>query len=269
MPTDRIAIIAGEGNLPVEIAKKLRDSGTVPVAVCVCSDPQKLRGLADPVLEMSKLKFSVGLKLLKENSVTRVIMAGKVAKKNIYSPSVLFDPAAFKIFRKTRRDDHSLLGAIVAWFESEGIEVLPYKEYLERSFAAAGAISERVPADDEMKDILYGEKILKNLLPLSFGQSLVVADGAVVAVEAMEGTDAMIARAGELVSKGTLVKMMRVDQDERYDMPIIGSDTIFGMAKAGLSCLALEAERTLILGVNEVVSAAKKYNISIWGLPKQ
>lgn len=269
MRTDRTAIIAGEGNLPVEIAQKLRSEGIVPVALAVCSDPQKLAGLADPVLKLSKLKFSVGLKLLKENGVKRVIMAGKVAKKNIYSPSVLFDSAAIKIFMKSRRDDHSLLGAIAAWLESEGIEVLPYKNYLPRSLATQGAMTERTPSEGEMNDILVGEKILKALLPFSFGQGLVIADGAVVAVEAMEGTDAMIARAGEFVKKGTLIKMMRVDQDERFDVPTIGEETILNMAKAGLTCLAVEAERTLILNIEDVKKTARAKGIAIWGLPRQ
>lgn len=265
----RTAVIAGEGQLPVEIAKKLRADGAVPVALCICSDPWKMQGIADPVLVLPKLKLSLGLKLLKENDVSSVIMAGKVPKKSIYSPSVLFDPVSIKILKNAGRDDHSLLGGIVKWFESEGINVLSYTRYLERSLAYEGKMSAREPDEDEMNDIVYGEKVLKEILPLSFGQSLVVADGAVVAVEAMEGTDNMIARAGSLVKKGTLVKMMRVDQDERYDMPTIGAETIYNMAKAGLTCLAIESERTVILGIDEVCKAAQKQNIAVWGLSRQ
>ena len=271
----RVAIIAGEGNLPVEIAKTLISQGEKPVALTICGDPEKMTGFAEPIIDLGKLKLSLGLKLLKENNVNRVIMAGMIPKRSIFTPSTLLDPVSLKILMKTRKDDHSLLGAVVSWFESEGIKVLPYASYVARYFAPEGLISARPPNDEEKKDIEYGEKILKVILPYSFGQSLVVADEAIVAVEAMEGTDEMIIRSRELLRekmtkrKGTIVKMMRVDQDERYDFPTIGPDTIENMHNAGLSCVAIESGRTLILEFDKVLEKAERYDISIWGLKRQ
>jgi DUF1009 family protein len=271
----RIAVIVGEGNLPIEVAKTLISLGELPVAITVCSDPEKMAKYADPILNLGKLKLSLGLKMLKENNVDRVIMAGTVPKRSIYSPSVLLDPVSLKILARTRKDDHSLLGAVVSWFESEGIKVLPYASYVARCLASEGLISNRAPSDAEKKDIEYGEKILKAILQHSFGQSLVIADEAVVAVEAMEGTDEMILRSGELLRgkmtdrKGTIVKMMRTDQDERYDLPTIGPDTIENMYKAGLSCIAIESERTLILEFDKVQKRSEQFNIAIWGLKRQ
>ena len=271
----RIAVISGEGSLPIEIAKTLISLGERPVAITICSDPEKMTGLADPVLNLGKLKLSLGLKMLKENNVDRVIMAGTVPKRSIYTPSVLLDPVSLKIFMKSRKDDHSLLGAVVSWFESEGIKVLPYASYVARCLAPEGLISARAPNDAEKRDIEYGVKILKTILPCSFGQSLVVADEAIVAVEAMEGTDEMILRSGELLRekavkrKGTVVKMMRSDQDERYDLPTIGPHTIESIYKAGLSCIAVESERTLVLEYDKVLERAKHYDIAVWGLSKQ
>jgi DUF1009 family protein len=271
----RIAVIAGEGRLPVEIAKTLISFGELPVALAICSDPEKMADFAEPVLNLGKLKLSLGLKMLKENNVNRVIMAGTVPKRSIYSPSVLLDPVSLKIFMKARKDDHSLLGAVVSWFESEGIKVLPYASYVARCLAPEGLISKRAPSDAEIKDIEYGEKILKAILPYSFGQSLIVADEAIVAVEAMEGTDEMIKRSGELLRekmvkrKGTIVKMMRKDQDERYDLPTIGPNTIENMYKAGLSCAAIESGRTLILEFDKVLEKSERFDIALWGLKRQ
>ena len=307
----RIAVIAGEGCLPVEIAKTLISQGEIPVALTICDDPEKMADFASPVLNLGKLKLSLGLKMLKENNVDRVIMAGTVPKRSIYSPSVLLDPVSLKIFMRSRKDDHSLLGAVVSWFESEGIKVLPYASYVARCLAPEGLISARAPSDAERKDIEYGERILKAILQHSFGQSLVVADEAIVAVEAMEGTDGMIFRAGELLRrgssgseaalipaspgseaalisaapgseaalisaaptaakrKGTIVKMMRSDQDERYDLPTIGPDTIENMRGAGLSCIAVESGRTLILEFDKVLEKAGRYDIAVWGLKSQ
>ena len=271
----RIAIIAGEGSLPVEIAKTLLSMGEQPLSLTVCSDPEKMEGYANPVINIGKLKLSLGLKYLKENNVDRVIMAGTVPKRCIYTPSVLLDPISLKIFMRARRDDHSLLGAVVSWFETEGIKVLPYASYVARCLAPEGLISARAPNAEEVKDIEYGEKVLKSILPHSFGQSLVVADEAIVAVEAMEGTDGMILRSGELLCekmarrKGTIVKMMRADQDERYDLPTIGPNTIENMNKAGLSCIAVESERTLILEYDAVLESARRYDIAVWGLKRQ
>lgn len=268
----KIAIITGEGSLPVEIAKTLLSQGVRPVALTICSDPEKMAGLADPVLNLGKPKLSLALKMLKENNVDHIIMAGTVPKRSIFSHSVLLDPVSLKILMRSRKDDHSLLGAVVSWFESEGIKVLPYASYVARCIAPAGQISARVPNDEEKKDIEYGEKILRAILPHSFGQSLVVADEAIVAVEAMEGTDGMILRSGLLLRekaakrKGTVVKMMRSDQDERYDLPTIGPDTIENIFKAGLSCIAIESGRTLILEYDKVLKKAGHYDIAIWGL---
>ena len=144
--------------------------------------------------------------------------------------------------------------------------MIPYWQILPEFIASAGKLSSRSPSGKELRDIDYGRKILRVTLPCSFGQALCVADGAVVAVEAMEGTDKMILRAGELSRKGVLVKMMREDQDMRYDLPTVGPVTLENMKEAGLTCLAVEAGKTLILETEKFFALAEKYNIAVWGL---
>ena len=193
-------------------------------------------------------------------------MAGFIPKRLIYCLPLLFDKISRSVLRKSLLDDHSLLGAIVKVFEDENIKVIPYWQILPEFIASAGKLSQRLPSEKELKDINYGEKILRVTLPCSFGQALCVADGSVVAVEAMEGTDRMIKRSGEIVNHGVIVKMMREDQDMRYDLPTVGTQTLENMHEAGLTCLAVEAGKTLILEPEKFFTLADKYKIAVWGI---
>ncbi|MDR3231095.1 MAG: UDP-2,3-diacylglucosamine diphosphatase LpxI [Synergistaceae bacterium] len=264
----KTALIAGDGVLPVEIARRLTERGAAPLVITLRSDADSFRGIADPLVRFRYPSLSRVLRELRRHGVGDVIMAGGVAKKLIYVPA-LFDPLFLKLIAKSARDDHSLLASVVATIESEGFSVLPCQDILPEFLAPEGQMGHRPPTEDERRDFEYGASILKVTLPCSFGQAVVVAGRAVVAIEAMEGTDAMIGRAGTLVRKGVLVKMMRVDQDSRYDLPTVGLATVENMARSGLTCLAVEARRTLILDSEAVFDAARRHNIALWGLPCQ
>ena len=265
---DRTAVIAGEGILPVEIAKRLTALGKAPLVITLRSDPDVFRGIADPLIRMRCPRFGQAIREMLKHGVRNVIMAGRVPKKLIYIPA-LFDLPTLKYLARISHDDHSLLAAAVDIIESKGISVLPYWHILPEFLAPEGRLGHRPPTDKETRDFEYGMGVLKVTLPCSFGQALVVADGAVVAVEAMEGTDAMIERAGKIVSKGVLVKMMRTDQDLRYDLPTVGPKTIENMSVSGLTCLAVEARRTLIVDAEKFFELARTKDIAIWGLPCQ
>jgi len=212
--------------------------------------------------------------------VGAVTLAGTVPKRMMYETQL--DPTLRALLAGGSNDDHSLLGRIVAVFESAGLRVLPYTSYLADSLAPEGHVAGRDPSDAEAADIEYGRGVLSVTLPLSFGQSVVVAGGAVVAVEAMEGTDAMIRRAGELLGGrcakagadvsapssvgGVVVKMMRCDQDERYDVPVVGLSTLETMRDAGVSCLAVEAGRTLLLHPETFRERAAMWGIAVVGI---
>ena len=264
----KIAIIAGEGILPVEIARRLTGQGRAPLVLTLRRDEEAFRGIADPLIHMRYPRLSRVIEEAKRHGAENLIMAGRVPKKLIYIPA-LFDPLTLKLLAKSARDDHSLLATVVSAIENEGISVLPYWHILPEFMAPEGRLGHRAPTVSEVRDFECGAAVLKVTLPCSFGQALVVADGAVVAVEAIEGTDAMIERAGALVKKGVLVKMMRVDQDPRYDLPTVGPRTIEKMADAGLTCLAVEARRTLIIDAEETFVRAERRDIAIWGLPCQ
>lgn len=263
---NNIALIAGEGVLPVEIAKKLQKIQDSTLIIALRDNPEILRPYAGNLIHLRTPNFTRGLKEIKAHGSDQLIMAGSISKKIIYRVPFAFDKLALKILKTSLRDDHSLLGAVVKVFEDENIKVIPYWQILPEFIAPAGQLSKREPNEHELKDIEYAKKILNVTLPLSFGQSICVADEAVVAIEAMEGTDAMIKRSGNLIKRGVLVKMMRKDQDMRYDLPTVGIKTIENMKESGLSCLAVEAGKTLIMEPEKFFALADKFKIAVVGV---
>lgn len=261
-----IALIAGQGILPVEIAKKLQALQESTLILALRDDPEALKPYASKLVHLKAPALGRGLREMKAFGADSVIMAGRIPKRIIYCLPLLFDRMSRSVLRKSLHDDHSLLGAIVSVIESENIKVIPYWQILPEFIASSGKLSSRSPTQQELSDTAYGQEILRVTLPCSFGQAVCVADGAVSAIEAMEGTDRMILRAGELAGHGVVVKMMRTDQDMRYDLPTVGPRTLENMKKAGLTCLAVEAGKTLILEPEEFFALAEKYSIAVWGI---
>ncbi|MBQ9594359.1 MAG: UDP-2,3-diacylglucosamine diphosphatase LpxI [Synergistaceae bacterium] len=261
-----IALIAGEGILPVEIAKRLNSIQDSTLIFTLRNDPEALEPYAGKLIRMRTPNLGRGLRELKSFGANKLIMAGRIPKKLIYFMPFLFDGLTRSVLKKSLRDDHSLLGSVVKAFESGGIEVIPYWQILPEFIASQGKLTKREPAPSEFADIECAEKVLRVTLPCSFGQAICVAGGAVVAIEAMEGTDMMIKRAGTLAGRGVVVKMMREDQDLRYDLPTVGTKTLENMHEAGLTCLAVESSRTLILEPEKFFALADKYKIAVWGI---
>lgn len=263
-----IALIAGKGVLPIEIAKKLRELQPNTLILTLRNDTETLKPYASRLVHLSSPNLGRGVREIKAFGADSVIMAGFIPKSLIFTHCLplLFDRTTRSVLKNTLRDDHSLLGSIVSAFEAEGINVIPYWQILPELLAVHGKLSSRLPDNSELQDIAYGQEILRVTLPLSFGQAVCVAGGAVIAVEAIEGTDNMILRAGELCGRGVVVKMMRKDQDMRYDLPTVGPRTLENMKKSGLTSLAVESGKTLILEPEEFFALADKYNIAVWGL---
>ncbi|MBR0075237.1 MAG: UDP-2,3-diacylglucosamine diphosphatase LpxI [Synergistaceae bacterium] len=265
---DKIALISGEGLLPVEIAKKLKSLNYSTLIFSLSGENEQIKPYAEKFISLRYPNLGRGVREIKNFGAEKLIMAGRIPKNTIYSlPLILFfDKLSRSVLKKTLRDDHSLLGSIVEAFESENIKVIPYWQILPEFIAPKGKLTKRSPTKKEFQDIEYGEKILHVTLPCSFGQSICVADGAVVAVEAMEGTDRMIKRSGELSGHGTVIKMMKENQDMRYDLPTVGTKTLDNMKEAGLTCLAVESGKTLILEPEKFFNLAEKFNIAVWGI---
>jgi DUF1009 family protein len=242
-----IALLAGGGLLPVAIAKALSSKGTPP-AVVVIGDPDPLLAdFAERVVRVPSISIKGIIGLLAELGSKRLVLAGSIPKQLIFGRGKVDQDTLDWVSSLPSRDDHSLLGSIVGLLEGCGLEVVSYRALIPENLAPEGAIAGREPSAGEWEDIRYGVQIAREVVRLSFGQALAVRDGAVLAVEAMEGTDEMIRRAGRIARGGSVVKMMRTDQDERFDLPTVGPGTLESMVQAGMTCLAVEAHRTVIL----------------------
>jgi UDP-2,3-diacylglucosamine hydrolase len=221
--------------------------------------------------ELSKL-----IETFQREGVTRAVMAGQVRHKQIFS-AIRPDWRLAKLLLNLRsRNTDMLLGAIAGVLADEGIELVSSTQYLEPLLAKAGVLTARAPDEEEQKDIEYGRKVALAIAGYDLGQTVVIAAQACVAVEAMEGTDATIARAGALLYATedssasstlrrslTVVKVAKPNQDMRFDVPVIGVATIETMCSAGATCLAVEAGRTLLFDRDAIVVAADAAGLTI------
>ena len=214
----------------------------------------------------------------KKEGVETAIMAGQVKHKQIFS-SIRPDWRLAKVlFSLTTRNTDSLIGAVAKVLEDEGIHLISSTSYLEPLLAKAGVLTRRQPNAAEQKNIDYGRTAARHLAKFDIGQTVVIAESACVAVEAMEGTDATILRAGDIINslvpglqasasvlsrELTVVKVAKPEQDMRFDVPVIGVKTIETMKQAGATCLAIDAGRCLLLDGEAIIHAADEAGITI------
>ena len=277
MPTpEKFGLIAGNGKFPFLILDAARARGLEVVVAAIKEEtfPEiESRGAAS-VYWLSLGELSKLIETFKKEGVQRAIMAGQVRHKQIFS-SIKPDWRLAKILLSlTTRNTDSLLGAVAKVLADEGITLENSTSFLEPLLAKPGVRTDRAPTEEEKKDIDYGRTVARHLAQYDIGQTVVVAEGACVAVEAMEGTDATIERAGELMrslegSASTLsralivVKIAKPNQDMRFDVPVIGVKTIEVMRAAGATCLALDSGKCLLLDGDAIIHAANGARISI------
>ncbi len=285
----KLGLIAGNGRFPFLLLDAARAHGlqVVVAAIKEETDPEiDSRAAADPEIRvhwMSLGELSRLIETFHAEGVTRAVMAGQVKHKQIFS-SIRPDWRLAKLLLNLRtRSTDMLLGAVAKVLGDEGIELISSTQYLEPLLAKAGVLTQRAPDAEEEKDVAYGRTVAQAIAGYDLGQTVVIAAQACVAVEAMEGTDATIARAGELFrtldfegESGqasstlrrslTVVKVAKPNQDMRFDVPVIGVATIRTMESAGATCLAVEAGRTLLFDPSAIVAAADEAGIAIVGM---
>lgn len=239
-----------------------------------------IEGVTDPSLEglVSQLRYyKLGqidkpIRFFKEAGITQAVMAGKVQHKSLFG-GVLPDLRAFKLLArlKDKRTD-TILKAVAGEFFKDGIELLPSSTFLSQLLAQPGVLTRRKPTKAESEDIELGWKAAKALAGFDIGQSVVVRERAVIAVEAMEGTDAAIERAAALAgthasSPGlVVVKVAKPQQDFRFDLPVVGLDTLKTLERCGVTALAVEAQHTLLFDKDEFLRRADALQVSITAL---
>jgi UDP-2,3-diacylglucosamine hydrolase len=271
----KIGLIAGAGDLPVMLAQYCRDAG---VALHV----SRISGMSDPRLagfsgsECPLASFGERMKALKADHVTQIVFAGLVARPDFQSlkPDWRGALALPRIVGEMGKGDDALLRAVLGEFERDGFEVIGADDVLEDLLAPIGLMAGAAPTQTQQSDLETGLRVTAQLGLLDIGQGAVVCDGLVLAVEAQEGTDRMLARVAELNTdirgtpakrRGVLVKRAKPQQERRIDLPTIGVKTIEGAAKAGLAGVVVEARGALIIDKASVVAACQEVGMFLLG----
>jgi len=273
---NRLGLIAGNGTFPFLILDAARAQGyeVVVAAIKEEASPEIESHGAVSVHWLSLGELSKLIETFQREGVHRAIMAGQVKHKQIFS-SIRPDLRLAKLLLSlATRNTDSLLGAVAKVLSDEGITLEKSTWLLEPLLVKPGVLTKRAPTEEELKNTSYGRGVARNLAQHDIGQTVVIAESACVAVEAMEGTDATIERAGQIMrslhgdastlSRAlTVVKIAKPNQDMRFDVPVIGVKTIEVMQSAGATCLAVDAGKCLLLDGQKVIEAADAANVSI------
>ena len=272
-----LGLIAGEGRLPFLVAAGAKQAGLRVVCVGLEGSVEPdLAGEVDVFYEVAVARPGSWMRKLRRHKVSRTIMVGRVAKGRIFTPwrilRYLPDLLAFRIWywrlrRKPKQND-MVLSALADELASGGIILENSTMYCKEHLATAGVMTKRRPSASVRDDIEFGWQIVKKLGELDIGQAIAVKEREVIAVEAIEGTAKMIERAGRHCRSGgwTLIKTSKPKQDERFDVPCVGPDTIRSLAANGAKCLVLEADRTIIIDKSETVAMADELGIAVLGI---
>jgi len=273
---DKLGLIAGNGKFPLLVLDAARARGVEVVVAAIREEafPEIEQHGAAVVHWLSLGELSKLIETFRREGVRRAIMAGQVKHKQIFS-SIKPDWRLAKLLLSLRtRNTDALIGAVAKVLADEGITLENSTEFLEPLLVRPGVLTRRAPDENERRDVAYGREVARHFAQYDIGQTVVVAQAACVAVEAMEGTDAAIERAGRLMAtlereastlsrRLTVVKVAKTNQDMRFDVPVIGLKTIDAMKEASATCLALDAGRCLLLDGDAAIEAADASGISI------
>jgi len=268
----RLGLIAGNGRFPFLVLDAARRLGhdVVVIAVKEEASPDLEQAAANrsalAVHRVSLGQLGKAIDLLRRADVTHAVMAGQVKHVKLFA-GILPDRALLSVLLKLRaKNTDSIIAAIAEVMRESGIELMDSTVFLKPLMARPGVMTRRAPTAEESEDFAFGYRMADAIAGLDIGQTIVVKDRAVVAVEAMEGTDPVIARAGHLAGAGTrVVKVAKPRQDMRFDVPVVGRRTVEAMAAAGASALTVDAGKTLFVDGDDIVQAADAAGIAIVG----
>ncbi len=270
----RIGLIAGNGRFPFLALQGARGLGHEVTVVAI---REEAFAELEPAARDARADFhwvSLGqlgkcIKILKAAGVSEAVMAGQVKHVRIFSGIVPDLTLLSVITRLGARNTDALISAVADVLRGEGIELLDSTAFLQPLLAAEGTLTDRAPDEPEREDIAFGYRMADAVAALDIGQTVAVKDKAVVAVEAMEGTDEVIRRAGQLAGPGVrIVKVAKPKQDMRFDVPVVGTTTIEAMQAAGATALSIDAGLTLVLDGAGVFTSANAARIAIVGRPR-
>lgn len=272
----KIGIIAGSGNYPIVLAEKLHRKRCEVYGIAIRGQTNPiLEGYCDKYFEVGLGQFGKAIRILKENNVSVVTMAGGINKRLLFERGFLWKHwpdlytlrlfAGYFLSSKKKRNNDSLLLTCVDAFEKQNITVASATDLIPELIVKKDILTKRKPTTTEWKDVQCGWKIAREMSGLDIGQCIAVKGQSVIAVEALEGTDSCIRRAGSLCSVGdfVVVKIAKPNQDMRFDVPFFGMNTIRSVVESGCSVLVMEADKTIFINQQEVIDFADKNNICV------
>jgi UDP-2,3-diacylglucosamine hydrolase len=263
--TERLGIIAGGGKFPMMAAASARKLGFHVVAAAHQGDTDPSLGDFVDKIEWVKLgQLGKIINLFKKAGVRKALMAGSISKSNMFGRTMPDLKGIALISKLAILHDDGILRAVADEFLKNGIEIVSSTQYLPELLAIKGYLTKKRPDKEQEEDIRIGWQVAKELGRLDVGQCVVIKKRTILALEAIDGTNATIARGGKIAGKGAVViKVSKPDQDMRFDVPSVGMETINVMADANASVLAIEAGKTLLFDKEEMIEAADKAGISI------
>jgi DUF1009 family protein len=269
----RLGLIAGNGRFPFLVLDAARGLGHDVTVVALKEEtfPELAELAARPPAAafhwISLGQLGTLIRLFTDAGVTQAVMAGQVKHAKLFDVMASADAALLKVLMRAKtRNTDGLIGGIADAMRDKGIELLNSTAFLAPLMAKGGVLTRRAPDEAEQEDLTFGYRIADTIAGLDVGQTIAVKSAAVVAVEAMEGTDALIARAGQLAGAGVrIVKVAKPNQDMRFDVPVVGVSTIEAMKAAGATLLSVDAEKTLMIDGDAIVKAADDAGICIVG----
>jgi len=270
----RLGLIAGNGHFPflvLDAARRLGHDVTIIAVQEEASPDLETAAAQEPrasVHWVSLGHLGRAIEIMRDAGVTQAVMAGQVKHAKLFS-GIMPDRVLFSVLLKLRsKNTDALISAVAEVMREHGIELLNSTAFLTPLLARPGVLTRRAPTAEEDADLAFGYRMADQIAGLDIGQTIAVKSAAVVAVEAMEGTDAVIRRAGQLAGPGvSVVKVAKPGQDMRFDVPVVGLATIAAMSEAGAAVLSVDAGRTLMLDGEAIVAAADRGGISILGRP--
>jgi DUF1009 family protein len=263
---EKIGLIAGNRKLPLLFAEAAKRKGHSLVVIALKGDTSSgIKKYADKLYWLGLDEFSSMFGIFKAEGITQVVMAGQISPQRLFSREVSGDPELKSLLENIRdKKADTIFGAIAERLEKFGLELLSSTTFIEELLVKKGSLTQRKPNFPEWEDVYFGLELARAIAYLDIGQTVAVKDKAIVAVEALEGTDNLIRRAGKLARRGiTLVKVSKPRQDLRFDIPVVGLNTLKNIVKAGVSCLAIEADKTIFIDKEESIALADRRGIAV------
>jgi hypothetical protein len=270
----RFGLIAGNGRFPFLVLEAARAAGHDVTIVALKEEAfpeleiEAARAPVAPLHRVSLGQLGTWIKVLEKAGVTHAVMAGQVKHTKLFSDIVPDMMAIGLLMRLKSKNTDAIIAGVADVLRDHGIELIDSTAFLAPLLARDGTLTARAPREEEQRDLAFGYGIADTIAGLDIGQTIAVKSSAVVAIEAMEGTDRVIARAGQLAGAGvTVVKVAKPNQDMRFDVPVVGVATIRAMQAAGATMLSVDAGKTLMIDGDAIIAAADAAGISIVGRP--